>query len=218
MMCHQTFKRSRALSQTGVLPGFGYVGCVVLALWVSAASAYGSYTLTPLSDVGQDAVTVVRGGSFALDLVLTSDTAADETDAVRIDVIFSLPGLRFDSVTWHDQFGEAGVTTGNTPISLPAIISEDSRPGNDIDVRVEAITLSDPFTSGRFVSLGLTVPSNFTSNIVTIGINQFLIDNDGAPVTTNVGPDLTLNVVPEPGSALLLGVGGVLLGFRRRSV
>ena len=131
-MCHQAVKRSRVLEQTGFLSGVAHVGCAILVLWVSGASVYGSYMLTPLSG-GQDAVTVDRGSPFVLDLVLTSDTA-DEIDIVEIAVVFSEPGLRLDSVTWHGQF--AGAFVGSTPFNLPAIIVDDSA---DIDEAIPGI-------------------------------------------------------------------------------
>ncbi len=155
---------------------------IVLSLAAFTATAYGDYTLTP--EAGGDAWAIVgRGGTFTLDLVLTSD-ASDAHYASLFTVEFSIPGLIYNGHTWGSPYLTGGEDDWSEPANgdLPVALDADTfvnTPGFDpgtVDVWLENMVpvgpdigpLDVPFTTGTLVSLSLTVPTDFPTAIMII--------------------------------------------------
>ena len=147
---------------------------VVLSLAAFTAAAYGDYTLTPQAG-GRPWAIIGRGGTFTLDLVLTSD-ANDAHYASLFTVEFSIPGLIYNGHTWGSPYLTDGEDDWSEPANgdLPLALDADTfvnTPGFDpgtCDVWLENMVpvgpdigpLDVPFTTGTLVSLSLTVPAN----------------------------------------------------------
>ncbi len=175
---------------------------VVVVIGLVAVSAYGDYTLTP--QVGGQAIgTVVGyGGTFALDLLLTSD-ANDAHYASLFTVEFSSPGLVYEGYSWGSPYETGGVDDwsepglGSLPVVLDANTYEDA-PGFDpgtIDVYLENVVplgtdptpIDDPFTVGTLVTLSLRVPDDYPVPALFITAVPDTFDDGSSSINTTGG-------------------------------
>ena len=197
--------------------------CAVMAFGLSAGQAGAAYILSPLSG-GVATKDVPQGGSFTLDLNLTSD-AADYNYAAVFTVQFDTPGLVYGGHTWGSPYTTSSIYNVSKPsntavgagmtLTTGSYVAGSGDPGA-VDVYFENFLDSGQFTTGNIVSLSLTVPSNFPTGTVLITAvpDPFDAFDNGAAIPTT-GQTFTLNVVPEPASAGLMLIGLATLLVRR---
>lgn len=173
----------------------------VLSLVAITAAAYGDYTLTPQAG-GRPWAIIGRGGTFTLDLVLTSD-ANDAHYASLFTVEFSVPGLIYNGHTWGSPYLTDGEDDWSEPANgdLPLALDADTfvnTPGFDpgtVDVWLENMVpvgsdidpLDVPFTTGTLVSLSLTVPANYASPAVFVTVVPDTFDDGWGSISAIAG-------------------------------
>jgi len=216
-----------------------FVAALVLVLCASQQAAQANYILTPkLNGSGASSVTVAKGGTTAIDFILSS-TGSDVHDSAIFQVTFSAPGLTETTYLWASPYANASpsdvfrfddstpnvINTGDGRAQTPATITQSTFVNNarptDIDIEFNNITQSGKFSTGNLVTMSLQVPASWSGpNSVTIAVIPDTFDNVFTSIPTTAGPNFTLNIgVPEPGSLSLAGfsLGAILLRRRRRS-
>ena len=174
----------------------------ILCMLAVTVSAYGDYVLTPLSG-GSSTAAVAGGGSFTLDLVLTSD-ASDENMVAIFEVDPDQSGLTYNSYTWGSPYTTGG-TDDSSNIGVDPLYFE-----NYLD--------AGTFGVGTIVSVSITVPTSYWNTHTQVVFSADLsnggfMDEGGEMIDTTAGCDFTLT--PEPATLVLLGLGSGLMLLRR---
>jgi hypothetical protein len=189
--------------------------------------ASANYDLVPLSG-GLSSKIVSPGSTFDLDLVLNSTaTPPDSHLAAVFTVDFSQAGLLYNSHVWGAPYSTTSIDNNSKPSnsSLPVALSKNSyvagfQDAGTVDVYFENFT-DTPFSTGRIVTLDLTVPSTFPGGQVTIRALPDSFDNGVSSIPLDGGGNFTLIVTPEPSSLALAAIGTLLVAWtlsrRRRS-
>jgi hypothetical protein len=202
--------------QKRLLPIAGFM------LLAPPAISQAAYMLTPSSG-GSNSITVAPGGSFSLDMVLTSD-GADSHNSSLWSVTFSEPGLTYQSYDWQLPYVDGTSSDDSNPhaTDLPTTITAASLNGPpgvvDIELTNRTPVAAPLFTTGNLITLSLTVPLTYSgSGTVLINVVPDTFANGFDDIQTTAGQQFTLNVsVPEPATAGVLLLGGALLAGRRR--
>jgi len=148
---------------------------------------------------------------FTLDITgtYTGATPGDASGTPNEQVILEITKLNIWATGWSGDFSENGwweeTTSGRTGTSSSVTLSD----SNSIEIAGTYSNLDwDP---GDLAIAGLTDTRNFviTGDITNTNGEQRVVI-DGLKV------HLVYDAVPEPASAALMGVGGLLLMFRRR--
>jgi hypothetical protein len=88
--------------------------------------------------------------------------------------------------------------------------------GTDLEI---ALNSYSPSNGDSWTIIELADDNNTITDFATNGFNAITGDSPGGGLSWNVkqvGNDIVLEVVPEPASAFLVGLGGVLLAIRRK--
>jgi len=192
--------------------------------------ARADYIILPLWD-DQDSATVSLGETFDLDIVLDSD-ASDEHISAIFQVVFSSPGLSYQSYEWYAPYENETDDDDSTPLwtALTTLLTADlfSGPLDVVDVELSNATDGggggpSPFGIGKLVTLELLVPADYTGpETVTISAvsDQFFAGVQGGSlvyVDADSGPSFELTIIPEPASVAMLIVPLAILVRRRQS-
>lgn len=206
-------------------------------MWVSAVcaltvlsycgNATADYVLTPRSG-GSGSAIVGRGRTLNLNLGLTSDSSDTHTSAI-FRVVFSSPGLTYQSYLWQAPYSNTSGDDDSTPRAeqLPVTLTADtlsgpSFPPGVVDVELSNVVESGTFGQGSLVTLTLGVPAGYTGpDSITISAAPDTFANGFDEIVTTAGPPFTLTIVPEPsaavlGCAALLALSGRSLHRRQR--
>ena len=200
------------------------VGVLALAMCLLPLPVYATYIITPLSS-GASSLDLLPGDSFDLDVVLTSG-ASDEHLSAIFRVIFSSPGLSYESYDWQVPYANGTQDDDSDPLigDLPVLLDADTLTGPGYPTGVVDVELSNvvpdpsiPFRTGTLVTLTLEVPLDYpVPETVTIGIEPDQLYHGLEEIPTTAGPDFTLHVVPEPAGLCLLIAAAAFLGRRPR--
>ncbi|MCK4660068.1 MAG: PEP-CTERM sorting domain-containing protein [Phycisphaerae bacterium] len=187
---------------------------------VLSVSAQAGYILEPSSS-GASLATVAWGDSFTLDFVLASD-AGDVHDSAIFQVLFTEPGLMYESYDWSDPYTDGPPYDDSTPdlSGLPLAIDEDTLagpayPSGVVDVELSNVLIGSTFAEGTLVSLDLTVPDDygFVGSVYIFALpDTFAHGFDEIPITGGQGFELI--VIPEPSTLAVMGM--VMFGLLRR--
>lgn len=211
---------------------FSLVTVTTVFLAASAASAL------EFSVIGQDTFTVLPGDSFTVDIALTN-TSGDSVAGIT-GTISGLAGVaNVDSgVTASAHLAQfcsptqcfGGVSTVDNAFFNPNDLSQGNyNPGDDEVVIVNALALSPSVADGSGdpgLIGAVNEPSDLDVRItlVAAGVGQSVLTVGGSfsdgtntlPITATASIGVT--VIPEPGTALLMGLGlaGLATAGRRR--
>lgn len=183
------------------------------------AVAHGAYTLTPLVG-GLNKVDVMPGDSFDLDIVLTSD-AADDHLSSEFRVLFSDPGIQYNSYQWGNGYTNGGIDDVSVPSlgDLTTTIQSNSyNPTADIDVYFSNLTDDGAmFGEGVLVTLSLTVPADWVPgpDSITISLEPELFFDGFEAIPTVASSTFMLNI-PSPGGISAFAVFFSKIGTARR--
>ena len=155
---------------------------------------------------------------------LEPDAGADASITALFEVTFSQRGLVLDAIDWTGPYPDSGAgvaLNGGTNFSLPLALTPDvfdDGSATDIELGNDLADSTAEFTSGRLVTLTLTLPGDYVGGSpidVAVEPGVFLDAQSPGAIDTNAGDPLSIAVVPEPGSALLLaGALGLACGRR----
>jgi hypothetical protein len=186
---------------------------------LSAQTGLADYLLTPLSG-GANSLTVQWGASFTLELELTSN-ANDQHNSAITEVLFTEPGLVYESYTWGAPYTDDPLYDDSTPgfTVLPTVIDADAfiDPLNPtlIDIELSNVVIGSTFGTGTLATLTLSVPDNFGFvGSIFIVAQPDTFANGFDEIRTTGGPLFELEIIPEPAGMLLLLLG---LVAQRRS-
>lgn len=204
---------------------------------LASSSARADYVVSVVESGGGSALVVLPGDTVDLGVSLVSN-AGDIHDSMVLDVVFSEPGLLYNSYLLDPvayNTGDLWITDYSVPnmnpdplhaallLVAPHAINADSylAPGNPglLDIHFEAGTkvAGTTFGEGMLLTFVLEVPTGYPMGPVLI---------DAAPVLFGLTPfdeicgvpgqTFTLEVIPEPATLALLALGGVAVLRRRR--
>jgi len=205
------------------------IGLMMAALLVLPSLAGADYILSVRHDGGSSA-TVAPDTAVTLTLELDSD-AGDEHISCFLRVVFSAPGLVYESCTWSSPYLNGTLDDDSVPLvgDLPEVLTDDIVPWTPDEVDIELSNVTEDggsgppaaFGEGTLVTLTLRVPGDYSgAGTVTIDADPVIFSlKTGLPgervdVDTSPGESFILTI-PEPTTLALLAVGG-LLGPRRR--
>ncbi len=200
------------------------IGSLLLLVSTAMGGSIGSagYTLLPRSG-GADHLTVPTGGTFDLDMVLTSDDGAACVSAV-FQTWFDRPGLEYLGYSWASPFQTGLPADTSYPAlgDLPVTIQVDTLAGGDYEPNYADIELANAtggatFGVGTLVTMTLKVPEDFGyhGTMTIASMPDGFIDDVGEQIFT-LGGTFELTVTPEPAAMATLLAGAVCLLRRRR--
>lgn len=152
------------------------------------APAAMAYSLTPLwNDPG--AAQIIPGSPFNLKFDLAS-TAGETCDSAIFNISFSTLGMVINSYSWQGSF--SGSAYDNS---------------DPLHIHFENFILTDPpFSTGTLMLLNATLPADVpalpTSLSVHVSPGVFALGTQ--EFIPQSGPDLTISVVPEPSTMILV--------------
>lgn len=196
-------------------------------LFVAAlgAPASAAYTLTPLSG-GSNQRDVVWGGSFGLDIVITSDASDVHTSAI-FQLRFTQPGLVLSDYVWDAPYGTGDIFDDSKPhhAALPAAITPSTlegglHPPGLTDLEMSNALIGPTYGVGTIVHLEFSIPSNFGyTGPIFISINPDQIANGFNQIDSAGGQVFRLDVAEIPSPMTLAPAVCLIAAWgRRRSV
>ena len=202
-------------SQTNTYTGMTTVdgGTLVLGGSLSGAvTVNNSGTLTG-DNVGMGDVIVNNGGTFSpgangIGTLSTGTVTFGAGSILKFEIDTAVPSLDFLSIT-----GDLNIVSGAI-LNASDLGSVEFEEGTQVPA---FLTYSGAWNGGIFkIMEGATLRDLGDEGIFTMGLNEYQISYNGFDGVSN---EVTLTVVPEPGTAaFLLGGLGLLLGARRRRV
>ena len=186
------------------------------AVYAGPASETGTYTI-------QDAVfenALVAGG---IDITAGQETPFREPGVV--DPENSANDLNLQEITDFVRFGGNGAPVGTVGVAIDApviagtqyklqlLFNEPGNTGRGFDVAVEGVIVADEFSPGNSTA-GALITHTFTATDSNLDVDLLVADgfgDDNAIINA-----VSLEVIPEPGTASLLGLGLIVVGARRR--
>jgi hypothetical protein len=178
-----------------------YRRCFILVCTITtwlglfSVSIGATYTLTPQwNNLGP--VQIEPGTPFNLKFDLTS-TTGDICSSAIFDVAFSTPGIIVNDYSWGGSFN--GSTFDNSDSTL---------------YHFENFILSEPnFGTGTLLSMNVTLPIDIPilPSTITVHAQPGVFALGTQEFTPQAGPDLTIQVVPEPSAITLFIVSCLML-------
>jgi hypothetical protein len=214
--------------KTSASLGFAAVVCTAATLAVGAGAQQvtlvpSATTLTP-GETGQIDIwvsaDVLVNQAFSVDVIASAPTVVTFTDATVLnpEVTSSFPS--FDTVRWQNT-GIDAVDAGSVLNARGFVVDDGtgldpSNDGNEAPLNLldqEYDAVRDAF---RFATISISAGDLGVASI-TAGPGNFDIVTDGNSIAGQFNFEgTTIEVVPEPASAALLGLGGLLLGVGTR--
>lgn len=198
------------------------IGLLLIAALGAPASA--AYTFTPLSG-GVNQRNVLWGGSFGLDIVITSNVSDTHTSAI-FQVRFTRAGLILTNYEWAPPYGTGDIFDDSTPAhaALPMPITPTTLEGGLFppglnDLEMSNVLIGASFGVGTIVRLNFTIPSNYGyTGPIFISLNPDQIASGFNEVDSVAGQVFRLDVaeIPSPATLAPLAVG-LAVFTRRRS-
>jgi len=199
---------------------------LVVAL-AAAAPAQADYVGSVVGLVGENqfnSITVNTGDSFSGAVLLDGETGT-QADFALFRLVFSVSNLEYDTgwYDWSSPFTTGGIDDFSSPsFDSSGIINADTFGdpfhAGDIDVAFENVSDSfgEYFTTGSILTFTLTVPETFELGAFTIDFAPDTFTDGATFVDATAGSGLTVTVVPAPATAVLAGLGGLVMARRRR--
>jgi uncharacterized protein (TIGR03382 family) len=204
-------------------PALGFpLGLLLIAALGAPASA--AYTFTPLSG-GMNQRDAIWGGSFGLDIVITSDAADTLTSAI-FQIRFTQPGLVLTDYEWSAPFATGGIFDDSKPQHaalpvpiVPTTLEGGLHPPGLNDIEMSNVLIGMTFGEGTLVHLDFTIPANFGyTGPIFISLNPDQIASGFNEIESAGGQVFRLDVaeIPSPAAAPLLLLAAAA-GRRRRT-
>lgn len=195
---------------------------VVTAVAAMGSQAHASYIVTPRVN-GSNAAIVAPGQSFNVDIVLNSN-ANDVHNSAIVRVVFSAPGLMYESYAWSAPYQTGSIFDDSHPGlgALPALLtarllSGPGYPSGVVDIELSNVVPSGVFGAGMLASLSLSVPLNYAGpSQISISAAPDTIANGFNVIAAQGGEALVVQVVPAP-SVLSIALASLCLHSRRRA-
>ncbi|MDZ4753840.1 MAG: hypothetical protein SGJ11_05020 [Phycisphaerae bacterium] len=172
---------------------------------------------------GSQQADLALGSTFDLDVIITSD-AADFCNSAIFRVVFSKPGLLYESYAWSAPFSAGSIFDQSKPglgslstVITAATLQGPNYPAGIVDVEFANAAVGS-FTSGLLVRMTLQVPDSFELGDLMISVVPDTIAFGLSGIDTTAGDSVEVTVVPGPGAFALMAFGSAstLFGCRRR--
>lgn len=191
-------------------------------LAVGVGEVQASYILTPVSG-GASTLEVTAGESFDLDVMLASD-AGDVHNSAIFRVVFSEPGLVYESYSWSSPYDTGSIFDDSAPfiddvaVVLDALtLSGIGYPDGVVDVELSNVVAGGGvFGEGLLASLTLSVPRDFATGSFFISLMPDTIANGFDEIETTSRSAFELIVVPGPGGLAVITAGCACRVSRRK--
>lgn len=173
-----------------------------LLLNLDLEKAQGAYSIFVASQ-GAASRTVQVGEAFNLDVVLFSDVSDVHNSAI-LRLVFSAPGLFYDSYLWSPPYGNGTSEDDSKPLArqLPLLLNTNTLtgagyPNGAVDLELSNVTSTQPgFGSGTLVRLTLSVPLDYAGPTnVTVTIRPESFANGFNNIPTVPSSSFTLTIV-----------------------
>jgi hypothetical protein len=164
-----------------------------------------------------DPIPVSGNGTTTYEITLRIDTSGYTGDGVRIGEVAFKVSPMLDAVSLVDAPGGAGEWS-----AILGGINANGCQGNDNNGFACAASSNDavatvPGSYEWVFHVGVPTPQELFTEVWQASIKARYLDAQGAKTGDLVSENITLQVIPEPGTALLLGAGMLLLGRRPRT-